>query len=182
VSSSTPEPAPEPGREPGRDAAIEPAPGPRDQPAPQGLPGLPVTFRPTRTRVILLSGGVLLLATLTAIALLLTDVSGGERASFIGTGLLGLGVLALLSRPRIEADTGGVTVVNLTVRRRLDWAEILRVNLRPGDPWVYLDLADGTHMPAMGIQPGVAREHAIRDARALRALAEHYGMGGGPAA
>lgn len=60
---------------------------------------------------------------------------------------------------------------------RLSWAEILRVNLRVGDPWVFLDLSDGTSMPALGIQPGIAKQQAIRDARTLRALAERHGTG-----
>ena len=37
-------------------------------------------------------------------------------------------------------------------RRRVDWAEIVAVRLGPDDPWVYLDLADGTALAAMGIQ------------------------------
>ncbi|MGP4000630.1 PH domain-containing protein [Streptomyces sp. 8N706] len=141
------------------------------------LPVLPVTFRPTRTRVVLLTVGVALLAVLTVIALLLPTLSPGERITFIATGVLFFLVLLLLSRPKVVADHGGVTVVNLTTRRRLEWAEVLRVNLRPGDPWVHLDLADGTSLPAMGIQPGIARAQAIRDARTLRALAEAHGTG-----
>jgi hypothetical protein len=46
------------------------------------------------------------------------------------------------------------------------------VVLRPGDAWVHLDLADGTTLAVMGIQPGIAREQALRDARLLRSLAE----------
>ncbi|MFI1964900.1 PH domain-containing protein [Streptomyces pathocidini] len=140
-------------------------------------PTLPVTFRATRTRVVLLTVGAALLAALTVIAVALPTLSPGERISFVLTGLLFFGVLLLLSRPKVVADAGGVTVVNLTTKRRLEWAEVLRVNLRPGDPWVYLDLADGTSLPAMGIQPGIARSQAIRDARTLRALAEEYGTG-----
>ncbi len=81
-------------------------------------------------------------------------------------------VLLLLARPKVVAEESGVTVVNLTSKRRLEWAEIVRVNLRPGDPWVFLDLSDGTSLPALGIQPGIAKARAIADARALRALAE----------
>ncbi|MEC4015505.1 PH domain-containing protein [Streptomyces sp. H27-D2] len=152
-------------------------------PAPQpALPDLPVTFRPTRTRAVLLATGVVLLAVLTLIAVLLTTDGRtgwgtGDLLTFVGTGVLIFAVLALLSRPKVVADSAGVTVVNLTTRRRLEWAEILKVNLRPGDPWVYLDLADGTSMAAMGIQPGVAKAQAITDARALRALSEEYGTG-----
>ncbi|TXS47598.1 PH domain-containing protein [Streptomyces sp. OR43] len=145
-------------------------------PAP-ALPALPVTFRPTRTRVVLLTVGAVMFAVITAVAFTLEQLSGGERASFVFTALLFFGVLALLSRPRIVADDNGVTVVNLTRTRRLSWAEIVRVNLRAGDPWVFLDLSDGTSMPALGIQPGIAKEQAIRDARTLRALAENHGTG-----
>lgn len=81
-------------------------------------------------------------------------------------------VLAQLARVRVIADDAGVTVVNIASSRRLAWAEILQVNLRPGDPWVFLNLSDGTSLPALGIQPGIDKQQAIRDARALRALAE----------
>ncbi|MFI5983019.1 PH domain-containing protein [Streptomyces sp. NPDC051555] len=141
------------------------------------LPALPVTFRPTRTRVVLLGVGLVMFVTISAIGLLLKDLGAGERLSFVFTAALFASVLLLLSRPKVVADEGGVTVVNLTTTRRLEWAQILRVNLRPGDPWVFLDLNDGTSLPALGIQPGVAKEQAIGDARALRALAENHGSG-----
>ncbi|MEV4440494.1 PH domain-containing protein [Streptomyces sp. NPDC049577] len=141
------------------------------------MPELPVTFRPTTTRVVLLGVGVALLFVLTGIPLMLESFTTGDRITFITTGLLGLGVLMLLSRPKVVADEAGVTVVNLTRTRRLAWAEIVRVNLRNGDAWVHLDLSDGTSLPAMGIQPGISRQRAVADARALRALAEAHGTG-----
>ncbi|MER5889825.1 PH domain-containing protein [Streptomyces sp. NPDC001941] len=141
------------------------------------LPSLPVTFRPTRTRAVLLSVGALMFVVITVVALTLERLGPGERASFVFTAALFFGVLALLSRPKVVADDTGVTVVNLTRTRRLAWAEILRVNLRTGDPWVFLDLSDGTSLPALGIQPGIAKEKAIRDARSLRALADAHGSG-----
>ncbi|GGU51107.1 PH domain-containing protein [Streptomyces lavendofoliae] len=140
-------------------------------------PALPVTFRPTRTRAVLLTVGTAMFVTITAVALMLEKLGAGERASFILTAALFFGVLALLSRPKVVADDEGVTVVNLTRTRRLAWAEILRVNLREGDPWVFLDLSDGTSLPALGIQPGIGKQQAIRDARALRALADARGTG-----
>ncbi|MGW0735950.1 PH domain-containing protein [Streptomyces sp. NPDC002851] len=141
------------------------------------LPALPVTFRPNRTRAVLLTVGAAMFVVITAIALLLDPLGPGERLSFIFIGALLYGVLLLLSRPKVVAEDSGVTVVNLTTRRKLAWAEIIQVNLRPGDPWVYLNLSDGTSLPAMGIQPGIAKERAIADARALRALAEARGTG-----
>ncbi|MFJ9542082.1 PH domain-containing protein [Streptomyces sp. NPDC101225] len=136
------------------------------------LPELPVTFRPGRTRAVLLTSGAAIFAVITVVALLLEQLSPGERLSFVVTGALLFGVLALLARVKVVADESGVTVVNIAGRRHLEWAEILQVNLRPGDPWVFLNLSDGTSLPALGIQPGIARQRAIADARTLRALAE----------
>ncbi|MEW1926576.1 PH domain-containing protein [Streptomyces sp. NPDC088360] len=136
------------------------------------LPTLPVTFRPSRTRAVLLTAGAAIFVVLTVISLLIPGLSPGERTSFIFTGALLFGVLMLLSRPKVVADESGVTVVNIATSRRLAWAEIVQVNLRPGDPWVFLNLTDGTSLPAMGIQPGIAKQRAISDARALRALAD----------
>jgi hypothetical protein len=136
------------------------------------LPTLPVTFRPGRTRAVLLSGGVAIFVVITTVAMLLEQFTAGERVSFVFTAALLFGVLFMLSRPKVVADEGGVTVVNIASRRHLAWAEILQVNLRPGDPWVFLDLSDGTSLPALGIQPGIAKQQAVEDARTLRALAE----------
>jgi hypothetical protein len=138
------------------------------------LPTLPVTFRPGHTRVILLTAGAVMFLVISAIALLLEQLGPGDRLTFIITGALIFWVLAQLARVKVIADDSGVTVVNIVSRRRLAWAEILRVNLRPGDPWVFLDLSDGTSLPALGIQPGLARQRAVADARTLRALAEAH--------
>ncbi|MFC8364912.1 PH domain-containing protein [Streptomyces griseorubiginosus] len=135
-------------------------------------PALPVTFRPGRTRVVLLTAGVTIFVVITVIALLLEQLGPGERLSFVFTAALLAGVLFLLARVKVVADESGVTVQNIASRRRLEWAEIIQVNLRPGDPWVFLNLSDGTSLPALGIQPGIAKQQAIADARALRALAE----------
>ncbi|WP_328441596.1 PH domain-containing protein [Streptomyces sp. NBC_00444] len=138
------------------------------------LPALPVTFRPTRTRAVLLTAAAAIFVVITTVALLLEQLSPGERLSFIFTAALLCGVLLMLARPKVVADESGVTVVNIAGRRHLEWAEILQVNLRPGDPWVFLDLSDGTSLPALGIQPGIAKQRAIADARTLRALAEAH--------
>ena len=136
------------------------------------LPALPVTFRPGRTRAVLLTAGVAIFVVITTVAMLLEQLTPGEKLSFVFTGALLFAVLAMLARVKVVADESGVTVVNIVSRRHLEWAEILQVNLRPGDPWVFLNLSDGTSQPALGIQPGIAKERAIADARTLRALAE----------
>ncbi|MFJ3420508.1 PH domain-containing protein [Streptomyces sp. NPDC086082] len=141
------------------------------------LPVLPVTFRPGRTRAVLLTAGLAIFVVITTVAMLLEQLTPGEKLSFVLTGALLFAVLALLARVKVVADETGVTVVNIVSRRRLAWAEILQVNLRPGDPWVFLNLSDGTSLPVLGIQPGIAKARAIADARTLRALAEDRSPG-----
>jgi hypothetical protein len=112
------------------------------------LPTLPVTFRPSLTRAVLLTAGVAIFVVIATVAMLLEQLSPGEKLSFVFIGALLFGVLLMLSRPKVVADETGVTVVNITSRRHLEWAEILQVNLRPGDPWVFLNLSDGTSLPS----------------------------------
>ena len=141
------------------------------------LPAMPVTFRPVRTRMVLLTVGSLLVATFTAVAFTMPDPhwTATDRTFMITVGVLMFALLALLSRPKAIATRAGLTVINLTTKRCLEWPQVLGVNLRAGDPWVYLDLADGTSLAVMGIQPGAGKARAIRDAGSLRALAEAYG-------
>ncbi|KOV10834.1 membrane protein [Streptomyces sp. XY431] len=98
-----------------------------------------------------------------------------DRIMMVLSGVLFASVGLMLARPRVSADAEGVTVVNFVRRRRLAWAEIVGVNFRQGDPWATLDLADGTSLAAVGIQPGVGRNQAIADARALRDLVARHG-------
>ncbi|GAA0685995.1 PH domain-containing protein [Kitasatospora atroaurantiaca] len=134
---------------------------------------LPVTWAPRRNRVVLLPLCVLLVTMFTVIAFALPpNWHLNDRAALVVSGLLFAGVGLMLVRPRVSADDEGVTVVNFVRSRRLAWAEIVRVNFRQGDPWVTLDLADGTALAAVGIQPAGGHEQAIRAARALRDLVE----------
>ncbi|KPI21528.1 Protein of unknown function DUF2581 [Actinobacteria bacterium OK074] len=137
-----------------------------------GPPALPVTFRPGRTRAVLLTAAAAVFVAISTVGMLLEPLGPGEKLSFVLTGGLLAGILVTLSRPKVVAADDGVTVVNIAGRRHLEWAEIVQVNLRPGDPWVYLNLSDGTSLPALGIQPGIAKQHAIADAHTLRALVE----------
>ncbi|WP_329130056.1 PH domain-containing protein [Streptomyces sp. NBC_01476] len=147
---------------------------------------LPVTFRPVVTRVVLLTLGAALFAALTAVAVAMphdgaAPWSTGERVVVSLTGAVFCAVLVLLSRPKAVADAAGLTVVNLVVKRRLAWPEVLAVHLRNGDAWVHLDLADGTSLAVMGIQPGIAKGQALRDALRLRTLVEELGEAHGSA-
>ncbi|MFJ6215556.1 PH domain-containing protein [Streptomyces sp. NPDC092296] len=146
-----------------------------DRTAPTAGPESPVTWRAARTRAVLLPVAVLLVVLFAVIAAALPHTwRAYDRAALVATGLVFAAVLVMLSRPRVTADRDGVTVVNFLRTRRLAWAEIVRVNLRQGDPWAVLDLADGTTLAAVGIQPAAGREQAIAAARALRDLTEAH--------
>ncbi|MGW2870201.1 PH domain-containing protein [Kitasatospora sp. NPDC001225] len=135
----------------------------------------PVTWAPRRTRAVLLPVCVLMVVLFSAMAVLLPENwQLNDRIMMMASGLLFAGVGLMLARPKVSADAEGVTVVNFVRRRRLAWAEIVRVNFRQGDPWATLDLADGTSLAAVGIQSGVGKDQAIADARALRDLVEHH--------
>jgi len=70
-------------------------------------------------------------------------------------------------------DEGGLTVRNLVVHRRLEWAEIVDVRFGEGRPWVQLDLADGDTLAVMAIQraDGAA---AQKEARRLATLVARH--------
>lgn len=144
----------------------------RDAPPP--LPTLPTTWRPTRTVVVIYTVAVLVLVTMVTIAILLPYDGGRpwnvrDRVLFALIGVIAAGFLHVLARCRVVADERGITVVNMLRTRRLDWAQVVRVNLRPGDPWVYLDLDDGETLPVMGIQSsgGMSAREAAAQLRAL---------------
>jgi hypothetical protein len=146
------------------------------------LPALPVTWLPRRTRAVLLTASGVLAAAFVVLALVLpASWQLNDRVMLTLLGLVFSGVGLMLARPRVVADEEGVLVVNLVRSRRLHWAEILRVNLKQGDPWVTLDLADGTSLAAMGIQPSFGRDQAVRAALQLRDLAEARGAAPEPA-
>ncbi|WP_405010306.1 PH domain-containing protein [Kitasatospora sp. NBC_01539] len=145
-------------------------------PAPPPAPVLPLTWSPRRNRYVLLPlcGVMVIVFTVLAFALP-ANWHTNDRAAMVVCGLIFAGVALMLARPRVSADETGVTVVNFVRSRRLAWAEIVRVNLRAGDPWVILDLADGTSLAAVGIQPGAGRAQAVTAARTLRDLVDDRG-------
>lgn len=157
------------------------APGPLDPydlPVPDRVPPLPVTFRPRRTRAAVAAVSAALIATLATVALILPDTgstawSVPERAAFAAIGPVVSAGLYLLARPKIVAGEAGLTVVNTMRTQQLEWAQIVRVNLRPGDPWVLLDLDDGEVLPAMGIQAS-GGQAARKAAGELRALVDEH--------
>lgn len=156
--------------------------GAADSAGSSSLPDLPCMWRPLVARIVALGvGGSLVFAGLGMWFLLPED----ERALFSGFQAWTLlaflvamivGVFAL-GRTHASADAGGVTIVNLFRTHRLEWAQILRVNMRRGDPWVYLDLDDGSTVGVMGIQAadgdrGRAAARQLRDLVAYQSRTE----------
>jgi hypothetical protein len=120
-------------------------------------PALPVTWRPRLGRVVPYVLAVAALAGFVTVALILNGEgpSGArllDRVLLVAFGVFVAFMLHRYGSVRVTADDEGLVVRNLLRSRRLEWAEVLNVRLAPGDPWVYLDLADGTSLAAMGIQ------------------------------
>ncbi|MBS2966132.1 PH domain-containing protein [Actinocrinis puniceicyclus] len=152
-------------------------------PGEQGLPVLPITWRPSRTRAIVVTVAVLMACSMSLVAALLPSDGGApwplpDRIAFGGVGFVAAAVLCVLARPKVVADRGGLTVVNMLRTHRLEWPQIVRVNLRPGDPWVLLDLDSGETLPAMGIQPSNGPGAALQAVADLRSLVELYSYTG----
>lgn len=139
-----------------------------------GPPTLPTTWRPFGVRAM----GIVLVVALYGLSGFSWFAFGGdvrarftvfEKATLVFFGVLILVLVHALIRSRVEARQEGVVVVNGYRRRDLDWAQIVAVRLPQGAPWVTLDLADGTSIPAMGIQASDGGR-ARAAARQLRTL------------
>jgi hypothetical protein len=139
-------------------------------------PTLPRTWQPVLTRVVLLGLAAVSVAFFALIAVLgAPDWHRHDRIGIGSSGILFALVLVVLARPKAKADRTGLTVVNFLRSRRLEWPQILAVNLHLGDPWVTLDLADGGTLAVVAIQPGAGRRQAWRMAQELRACVDAYG-------
>ena len=135
---------------------------------------LPQTFRPYGVRIAIYVAGVLLVLVVVVTWLsfpkdIQDQFTYFQRATVIGLGLMFYSGGYALARSRLVAREEGLTVVNGYKTRRLEWNEILAITLRPGSPWAVLDLADGTMIPAMGIQgsDGARAKAQVRQVRAL---------------
>jgi hypothetical protein len=135
---------------------------------------LPRTFRPRKARLVVYPVAAVVFLSLLGCAIVLP--SEGQAAWGVGSrvGLVALGVVSVwflhrLAAVRLHADEAGVEVVNIFVRTKLEWPQIVDVRLSRDDPWVLLDLSDGETLAVMGIQKtdGV---RADRDARDLARL------------
>jgi transporter family-2 protein len=136
-----------------------------------GVPGLPRTWRPLFGRVIglVMAAVVVAGAVLLAVAIHGPDVHLFDRVGIAVLGVPVAAVLLMLARPRLVADSDGLTVVNLVRTRHVAWAEVVGVDLAETQSWASLDLADGTALPVLALQTadGARYRRAVTELRAL---------------
>ncbi|MFC4555127.1 PH domain-containing protein [Georgenia faecalis] len=143
-------------------------------------------FRPRATRAISAGLAALTLAGATVIAVLMPR---SENVTFgpgdvVGTYALALAICWFCYRQFSVAavpDAAGITVRNLLLTRRVEWAQIVLVRFGDGRPWAQLDLADGETLAVMGVQAadGARGVAEARRLATLVALHEPRGRAGG---
>ena len=90
----------------------------------------------------------------------------------------GLAVAALLWRYasiRALPSTQGLVIYNLIITRKLEWAQIVRVQFGGGAPWVSVDLDDTDTVAIMAIQKADGAFGKAEAAR-LAALVQVHGQ------
>lgn len=134
---------------------------------------LPQRWRPVRSRRVIAVAAALFLGAMVFLGFAVDPERGVgavvDRVSLLVFWLAVMAVLFVLAAPRVQADDEGVLVVNMVRRRRLDWAQIVGLRFGTGDPWVQLDLSDGTTLAVMGIQraDGARAERAAHELAAI---------------
>ncbi|MFV0426847.1 MAG: PH domain-containing protein [Beutenbergiaceae bacterium] len=93
----------------------------------------------------------------------------GDRVAIIGFSAAVVVLSLVLGRIRVDIDPEGLCVRNPLQTSRFTWAQVVQVRFGPHDPWVYLDLADGSTCPVMAIQAA----DGDRARRAAHMVARH---------
>jgi hypothetical protein len=134
-----------------------------------------VVLRPLKVSVFAWVGAVALVASLTAIALVLRTTDTGvffrvaDQVALILIGLFIAGGILLMARPRIRADAAGIEVRNVLQTRYFRWDEVVRIAFPDSASWARLDLPDHEYVPLMAVQ-AVDGQRSVEAMRRLRAL------------
>lgn len=135
-------------------------------------------FRPRFTLVVCVVISTAFIAGAAILLITLAGLGRGHAAdvvSILVVTAMAVVTCTLLGRPRAVADGAGLAVRNPIRSRRISWEEIVAVRLGRSDPWVLLDLADGSSHPVMAIQAADGAR-ARRDMQWLRhRVTEHEG-------
>jgi hypothetical protein len=123
-------------------------------------------FRPRLARwTSLVIGGLVLVGTVAIVWVTASFVGVPDRVGFAVVGSVVAWFCWRESRVALQVDPQGLTVRNLLLSRRLEWAEVVSVRFGQGRPWVQLDLSDGDTIAVMGIQRA---DGELADAQARR--------------
>jgi hypothetical protein len=135
-------------------------------------------FRPVRARAVVYVCAAAVLVTLVTLAVVLPSGGPhpwgpGSRLGVVLFGLVAVAVLHRLASVRVETSDDGILVANVIGRRRLEWAEVVGVRLSRDDPWMLLDLSDGTALAAMGVQKSEGKRGQRQAREFARMVQEH---------
>jgi hypothetical protein len=99
-----------------------------------------------------------------------------NRLGILVVGVLLFALGMMLGLVKATPGPGGLRVRNIVRRRTIAWQEIVAVRLveQAGDPWVTLDLADGTVAAVMAIQRADG-ERGRSEALRLGRLVDRFG-------
>jgi hypothetical protein len=138
-------------------------------------------FRPRRGRRVAMTMAVLCLLIFTVGAISLPEVDplhgGWDLVDRLVVVLCGVVVAAALWRYasiRAVPSPQGLVIRNLIMTRRLEWAQIVRVQFGGGAPWVSVDLDDTDTVAVMAIQKADGAPGRAEAAR-LSALVQVHG-------
>lgn len=139
----------------------------------------PDLYAPFRPRLTVLSSRVFTVVLVVGAAALLVSSPGSPGAGYDPAntiGILALLALALwvVSRHggvRADVTAQGLRVRNLVRTTVLSWPQVEAVRFGSGQPWVSLDLTDGTTLAVMAIQSADG-PYGVAEARRLAALVQ----------
>ncbi|WP_163543362.1 PH domain-containing protein [Occultella kanbiaonis] len=139
-------------------------------------------FRPRATRIACLVIVVWLVAGLVVFVVVLNRLDEPRVPDQVAAAVIVALVCAFLARQagvRAVPDPDGLTVRNVILTHRLDWAEIVSVRFGERD-WVQLDLADGRTLAVMAIQRVDGERGRAAASRLASLVAAHEPGGGAP--
>ena len=139
-------------------------------------------FRPLWGQVAVWVVGVLAVGGSLLVGLTAQGPIGSQTASRVS--FVVFAVFAALLLWRLGGVHAAPTPTRLRVRnvvytRDLSWAEIIAARFSGNDPWVRLDLADGSTLAVMGIQRADG-ERGMAEARRLLSLVREHGEAAEP--
>lgn len=136
-------------------------------------------FRPRFGRIVAAGTAALSVIVFTAVAVLVPSggSSGWKVTDRVLLILLGVAVALFLSRfatIRAVPSKDGLTVRNVILTRRLEWAQVVQVQFSGGAPWLMLDLDDTDTVAVMAIQRSDGA-YAQAEAGRMSALVQVHG-------